>query len=369
MTRISIFCLAAVLACVAAPAASHSLSLSHMSITESDGNGVQVELDVSLKDVALTLPIDQDNDRDITWTELVAVRPELEALVSEGVTLNRGGATCPLEGSELGIRRYEDGVYAALVLTANCRAAGALVVDYRMFFDRDPTHRSIVTMRTGSASLTAIASNSDSRVEGPEGSGARSSVYSFLREGVHHILIGYDHLAFLALLLLPVVVRRSDRSWQPVEGFRPALLRAAGIVTAFTLAHSITLTSAAMGWLSPSTRWVEAAIAASVLLAAINNIWPVVTRRLYLLAFGFGLVHGFGFAGVLAEVGIPKEARVASLLGFNLGVEIGQLAVVALLLPALFLVRKRRWYPSFGLRGTSAAVGLLAAWWMFERLA
>ncbi len=369
MTRIFFFFLAAALAFVAAPAASHSLSLSHLSVIESDGDRVQVELDIALKDVALTLPIDQDNDRDITWAELVAVRQDLEALASEGVTLTRGGATCPLQGSELGIRRYEDGVYAALVLTANCRAAGALVVDYRLLFDRDPTHRSIITMRTGSASFTAIASNSDSRVEGAACSGASSSIYSFLREGVHHILIGYDHLAFLALLLLPVVLRRSDRTWTPVEGFRPALLRAAGIVTAFTVAHSITLTSAAMGWLSPSTRWVEAAIAASVLLAAANNIWPVVTRRLYLLAFGFGLVHGFGFAGVLAEVGIPKEARVASLLGFNLGVEIGQLAVVAVLLPALFLMRKRRWYPSLGLRGASAAVGLLAAWWLFERLA
>jgi xanthosine utilization system XapX-like protein len=368
MTRIIRFCLAAALACAAAPAASHTLSLSHLSVTESGDNRVQVELDVALKDVALTLPIDQDNDRNITWAELVAVRPDLEALASEGVTLTRGGATCSLQGSDLGIRRYEDGVYAALVLTADCRASGALVVDYRLFFDRDPTHRSIVTMRTGSASLTAIASNSDSRVEGPEGSGASASIYSFLREGVHHILIGYDHLAFLALLLLPVVVRRSDREWRPVNGFRPASLRAAGVVTAFTVAHSITLTGAAMGWLSPSTRWVEAAIAASVLLAAINNIWPLVTRRLYLLAFGFGLVHGFGFAGVLAEVGIPTEARVASLLGFNLGVEIGQLAVVAVLLPLLFLARKRSWYPSMGLRGASAAVGLLAAWWLFERL-
>ncbi len=106
-----------------------------------------------------------------------------------------------------------------------------------------------------------------------------------------------------------------------------------------------------------------------MLLAAANNIWPLVTRRLYLLAFGFGLVHGFGFAGVLAEVGIPSEARVASLLGFNLGVEIGQLAVVAVLLPVLFVVRKRNWYPSLGLRGASAAVGLLATWWLFERLA
>ncbi|MDQ3206658.1 MAG: HupE/UreJ family protein [Pseudomonadota bacterium] len=338
-------------------------------MTESSDSQVQVELDIALKDVALTLPIDQDNDRNITWAELLQVRPDLEALVREGLTVTRGGTTCRMAGSQLGIRRYEDGVYAALVLTAACPSAGALAVDYRLFFDRDPMHRSLVTMRTGAASLTAIASASDSRLEGPGGSGASSSVSSFLREGIHHILIGYDHLAFLALLLLPVVLRRSDRRWDPVDGFRPALLRAAGIVTAFTVAHSITLTSAAMGWLSPPTRWVEAVIAASVVLAAANNIWPLITRRLFLLAFGFGLVHGFGFAGVLAEVGIPREARVASLLGFNLGVEIGQLAVVAFLLPLLFLVRKRSWYPSLGLRGASAAVGLLASWWLFERLA
>ncbi len=369
MRHLRCFCLAAMLTCAAGPAASHALSLSHLSVTESSDGGMLVELDLALKDVALTLPIDGDNDRNITWAELVAVRPEIETLARDGLSLTRGGEGCPLEPSRLGIRRYEDGVYAALVMTANCPAAGALLVDYRLFFDRDPTHRSLVTMRTSSASVTAIASNSNSRLKGPSGTGASSSVYSFLREGVHHILIGYDHLAFLGLLLLPVVLRRSDRSWRPVAGIRPALLQAAGIVTAFTVAHSITLTSAALGWLTPSTRWVEAAIAASVLLAALNNIWPLITRRLFLLAFGFGLVHGFGFASVLAEVGIPREARVASLLGFNLGVEIGQLAVVAVLLPVLYLARRSSWYPSLVLRGVSAAVGLLAVWWIFQRLA
>ena len=224
-----------------------------------------------------------------------------------------------------------------------------------------------MTLRDGDAATTAIASPSAPVVR--TGTGSRRPFLDFLREGVHHIWVGYDHLAFLLSLLLAAVLVRERRAWRPAPRMRGALLHIAGIVTAFTLAHSITLSAAALGWVTPASRWVEAAIAASVLLAALNNLRPVVVRRAWMVAFGFGLVHGFGFAGALSELGLPAGARVPALLGFNLGVELGQLAVVAIVLPILFLLRRRRWYARFVVPAVSLGIAALAAWWLLQRLA
>jgi hypothetical protein len=185
---------------------------------------------------------------------------------------------------------------------------------------------------------------------------------------VHHILIGYDHVAFLLCLLLPVVLRRDGGQWRPAVTLRSTALQATAIVTAFTVAHSITLSLAALGWVVPASRWVEVAIAASVVLAALNNVRPVITQRLWLAGFGFGLVHGFGFAGALSELGLPAGARVLSLLGFNLGVEAGQLALVLVFLPLLFVVRTKAWYFRGGMQGLSLAIAALATWWLLARL-
>ena len=140
------------------------------------------------------------------------------------------------------------------------------------------------------------------------------------------------------------------------------------LVTAFTLAHSITLSLAVLGWVRPASLWIEAGIAASVLLAAVNNLKPLVIRRLWLVTFGFGLLHGFGFAGALLQVGLPDRSRLSALLGFNVGVELGQLAVVAVLLPVLFVLGRKVWYPRWVMGLLSALVAVLAAYWLFERL-
>lgn len=241
---------------------------------------------------------------------------------------------------------------------------------YTLLMDRDPQHRALVTVRRGPDVSTAIARADDSRIAfAIDNAGSASAFLDFLREGVHHILIGYDHLAFLISLLLPAALIRVRGRWQPAVGFRSGFMHVLGIVTAFTLAHSITLSLAALGWVTPASRWIEAAIAASVLLAALNNLWPLVIRRLWLVGFVFGLIHGFGFAGALGELGLPDGARLLALLGFNLGVEIGQLAVVCVLLPLLFVVRRQRWYASLALPLASIAIAALAVWWLWQRLA
>jgi len=190
---------------------------------------------------------------------------------------------------------------------------------------------------------------------------------SYGREGVWHIWIGYDHILFLLSLLLPAVLLRERRHWLPVTRFGDAFWDVFKIVTSFTVAHSITLSLAALGVISLPSRLVESAIAASVVLAALNNLLPVVGGRRWVVAFAFGLIHGFGFASVLAELGLPRDALVLALVGFNLGVEGGQLTIVAAFLPLAYLMRASWFYRRVVLAGGSIAIVAIAMVWLLER--
>jgi hypothetical protein len=152
-----------------------------------------------------------------------------------------------------------------------------------------------------------------------------------------------------------------------VEHARGAFWGVFGIVTAFTVAHSITLTLAVLGVIELPSRLVESVIALSVVIAALNNLRPLVTRRLWMVAFGFGLVHGFGFASVLADLGLPRSALALALVGFNLGVEVGQLAIVVAFLPLAFALRRTTFYRRWVMVGGSLAIAALAATWFIER--
>jgi hypothetical protein len=155
--------------------------------------------------------------------------------------------------------------------------------------------------------------------------------------------------------------------WQPVDGFRAALWDVFRIVTSFTVAHSITLSLAALHVLSLPSRLVESAIALSVVVAALNNLRPLVQGRRWVVAFGFGLIHGFGFASVLAELGLPNDALRIALVGFNIGVEAGQLAIVALFLPLAYSLRRSTFYRRAVMAGGSVLIAGVAGIWLVER--
>ena len=149
---------------------------------------------------------------------------------------------------------------------------------------------------------------------------------------------------------------------------RPALVNVLKIVTAFTVAHSITLSLSALGYVHLPTRLVESAIAASVVLAAFNNLVPFFAERGWMVAFGFGLLHGFGFANALRDLGLHTGQLAATLFGFNLGVEIGQLAIVAVFFPLALSLRELIFYQRFVLRLGSAAIMMIASGWLAERM-
>ena len=196
-----------------------------------------------------------------------------------------------------------------------------------------------------------------------------------VREGVEHIAAGTDHILFVVLLLLVSVwqrpmaraSRRPLQGWQARATWGSALGEVLRLVTAFTVAHSITLGLAAFGVLSPPSRWVESLIALSVLAAAIDNLWPILRAPRWAVVFGFGLVHGFGFAGAMQDLGLSSTDLAWPLLGFNLGVELGQLMLVAVVLPLGFALRRTRFYRRWVVLPGSVAIGAMALVWFTER--
>ena len=192
-------------------------------------------------------------------------------------------------------------------------------------------------------------------------------VWNWIREGIIHIWIGFDHVLFLVSLLITAVVVRRDGRWEPESRFRESLLRTIGVVTVFTIAHSLTLALAIKGWVTLPGRFVESVIALSVLAIAIDNLKPMFGRRRWPVIFVFGLFHGLGFASVLEELALNFESKLISLVGFNIGVEIGQIVIALVLFPILFLLRRHN-YVAFVLRPASIVIAAIALWWLITRV-
>lgn len=185
--------------------------------------------------------------------------------------------------------------------------------------------------------------------------------------GVKHIFEGIDHILFLVALILPAVLFREEKTWHAVPAFKPALINVVKVVTLFTIAHSITLSVASLGWISLPSWIVESIIAASIAIAALDNLFPVFGKRMWLVVFGFGLFHGFGFASVLDDLGILGEHKLLTLFGFNLGVELGQVVIICLIFPVLYLLRKMSFYNPVFLRLGSVGLIIMAVIWFAER--
>ncbi len=200
-----------------------------------------------------------------------------------------------------------------------------------------------------------------------EGRSRWHQLADYVREGVWHIWVGFDHILFLLSLLLPSVFIAMGKGWQPADRFSSAFWDVFKVATSFTVAHSITLSLAALSVIQLPSRLVESAIALSVVLAALNNVWPLVHGRRWVVAFGFGLIHGFGFASVLTDLGLPQGALLVALVGFNLGVEAGQLAIIAAFLPLAFALRRTWVYRRLVFLVGSAAIAVVAGIWLVER--
>jgi hypothetical protein len=358
--------LAALLLCQA-HAWAHKASDSYLLIN-AQGAAVTVQWDIALRDIDFALGLDRDGNAEITWGELRARQSDIAAWALPRLELSRGGA-CPLALSGMQVDTHTDGGYAVLHIAATCPAnAGELGLQYRLLFDLDNLHRGLLNLTLDGSKHTAVLSPTSGVMPFSAEQVSRWRQFrQYVVEGVWHIWIGFDHILFLLSLLLPAVLVAHMKRWRGVDNLGVATREVLWVVTSFTLAHSITLSLAALELVSLPSRLVESAIALSVVLAAANNLFPVVERRRWLAAFGFGLIHGFGFASVLAELGLPTDALVLSLLGFNVGVELGQMAIVAVFLPVAYALRNTRFYLRGVFVGGSVLTMLLALVWLVER--
>ena len=351
--------------------------------------GIELRWDIALRDLDTAVDIDADGDSRITWGEVKRAWNAIDAYALPRLAF----AGCPLRVVRHGLEQRSDGAYAVLWMQSPCALPAQPAIDYTLLREVDPTHRGILkieragqpvqlqlldpaqrtapeaqrapaagTPPAGSGGATAAAASA-------AGSPAASATASFLREGIHHILTGYDHVLFLLCLLLPAVMRRTPQGWQPAATLRQAVWPVVGIVSAFTVAHSITLALAALKLATLPSWFIEPAIAVTIVLAALDNLVPILRLPRAAVTFLFGLVHGFGFAGVLGELDLPASAFAWALLEFNVGLELGQLAIVFAVTALLYALRGWRGYPRWVIGAGSAFAIAIGALWFVERTA
>lgn len=356
------------LALCACGAQAHIASNGFLTAT-THGPNVAGAIELAVRDVELAVGVDANRDGKVTWGELRAAGPQLALYVRQHLALSAQGHTCELSFEPLQINDRVDGSYAWLPYTAHCPVAvKELGIHYTLMDGIDPSHRGLLTLSAARIVQTGVLGGA--RVSSTFTLDAPSRWMTFveyLQAGIWHILSGIDHLLFLLSLLLPAVLLRRGGHWEPVTRARPALLSILKVVTAFTLAHSITLSLAALDVVRLPSRLTESVIAASIIVAALNNIFPIVTDSRARIAFAFGLLHGFGFASVLSDMGLPQGARVISLLAFNLGIECGQLAVVLTIMPIVYALRQGNFYRRAIMPWGSAAIASLALVWLLQR--
>lgn len=351
----------ALLVCGAGQAAAHQTSLSYISVSK-DGSALRVTLALAFRDLEVAVGLDADFNGEVSWGEAKARLEAVETYVSGRLVLASGGVCQTRLRTARPEYRNGEG-YLSLDYEGTCPARDqALEVRDTMFFDVDPTHRVLLHATIeGKDSTQILAADQPSATLKANGGGVWFTLARFVGEGADHLLSGPDHLLFLLVLVLPALFPASG-------GVRAALIGVALAVTGFTLGHALTLSAATTGYLRPPQRIVEIAIAISVFVTAIDNVRPFIRSPRSTVAFSFGLIHGFGFASALGALDLTGPSLALGLIGFNVGIELAQVALVAAVFPVLFAVRvpARRYgvLPT----GVSLAVAAISLWWIVRRI-
>ena len=373
----------------AAPALAHQASTAYVDLAW-QGPIVTQRVDVALRDLDRDLVLDRNDDGQLSWGEVRQAWPAIEALLNQHLHWQAAGAHCEVEGAPAPqLAAHGDGQYVVLQTRWRCDApVQGLSLHYDLFQQTDPDHRALLQVHGADGQSQTLAINPGASATelgqavhptGPSadtsaqaGGAPWSALGGMVQQGVHHILIGTDHILFLLALLLPAVLgwRGSAQSAADTaagDRLRSVIVRVLKIVSAFTLAHSVTLALATFDIVSPPSRLVESVIALSIIVAAVSNL----RRRGQLpgvgMAFSFGLMHGFGFANALAELALQQGQLAANLLAFNVGVESGQLLIVLGVLPLLWAVRRHAAASRWVLQGGSAVIAVMGGVWLAER--
>ncbi len=344
---------------VTTSARAHDPGLSNATLTF-EGERVTLNLRFARTDIETLVSIDTDHDGIVSDDEFRVAIPQLREVARTGFLID-GIELQPLEIT----REKNDGIAFTLSATVQSPDTKTMLFQLPLLEQLARGHRLFVmaTDTVAPVNHTLLSADSAQAVLQVRDGALQpfSAFVAFLKHGVWHIWVGFDHSAFLLLLLLPAVAL--------AVSLRTAIVQVAAVATAFTAAHSITLTLAALEITTLPSRPVEIAIAATVVLAGLANLHPAFARYGWRLAFGFGLIHGFGFASVVADLGLPRASTVTALVGFNLGVELGQLVLLAVALPVLHRLMQSSRSRNLVVPVGSLAIAALGGFWFVERLA
>lgn len=374
------------LAATGGTASAHRFDESYLYLDVGDASlGGRVELPYGDLRTVFGLALDGDSEPDEHLAELEANLDELQTYVAERTTIGADGVTWPLtfEGVEL---LDDDDVgdgrgYAILPFTAAIGSAGVpqvLEVTFTPFLTEIPTRNNITLVANDwkrgvvEAEANELLFHTPDSPSGTIDLGDPSQWRTFRTSidlGVDHIRTGPDHIFFVMVLLLPSVLVLVAGAWRPADRFGNSLIRVVLVATMFTIAHSVTFTLAGLDLLPlPPSKLVETLIALSIAAAAVHNIRPILGHREWAIAFVFGLFHGMGFAGLVADLDIARSTQLVSLLGRNVGIELGQLVIIVITFPLLFLLRRTRAYlPLFW--AASGGLAIVSLIWVYERTA
>lgn len=344
------------------PALAHKPSDAYLRLSLDDEGRHQGAIDVALRDLEMAIGIDGDGDGRVTWGELKARRDAIDAYLVARLTFSQGGTVCPLRPGEHLVDHHTDGAYAVVRFTVDCPDdRPGLTVGYDLLFDLDPMHRGLLTTdRDGEVATTVLSPDGPTAVVG--GSAASGGAFpAYFVLGGEHLLFGFDHLLFLLVLLLPPAFRPSGDGWRLVAA------DLAKILSAFTVAHGLSLAAAVTGLVDVPSRLVESLIALTIALAAIDNLRPWLPGPRPAVVFVFGLIHGLGFASALDPLGLPAPTLAVALLGFNLGIEAAQLLVALAFLGVAAALHRLALSPPYALQAGSLGALAVAGVWFFQR--
>jgi hydrogenase/urease accessory protein HupE len=337
-----------------AAAAAHEINTSY-TLIEIQPEQITCSLRVDQTDLEKIFDLDEDGDGATANDEFLLNLDAMQEHFHRRIALMVAGDELPLSknggqlfADELG-NRFVDFQFSAKISSPVWK----LTLRLEIFDDLGPRHKNLVKVIFGSETVQAIFTIDDPEQSIPfEGRDVSllNQIGQFIWLGMEHIFIGYDHILFLMGL---IVLGGSFRN----------LIK---IVTAFTAAHSITLILAALQIVLLPTRLVESVIALSIVYIAVENFLVKDTDQRWLITFIFGLMHGFGFASVLTELGLPTRGLAASLLSFNVGVEIGQVVIVAVAFPIILWINQTRWQRQV-VYGLSSIILIFGLVWFFER--
>ena len=368
-------CILLLIAISSGNAQAHSSSNSYI-IFSTQNQASVLRADINFRDVDLVFDLDQNKDGKVSWGETLAKTAEIQAWLEQGIQLNTTSQKCSLTQMNMKASDHADGTYLSVEWAVACLGAAqegptGLKLRYSLLFDQDNLHRALVKIDLPDSQSSAILSPERPEVSLTKANDSLTHVLArYLIEGVWHIWIGVDHILFLLSLLILAFLeptRKSVIHWPAVKNVKTSVLDVLTVVTAFTLAHSITLGLTIFKWLEPSADFIEPVIALSVVAAALNNLLGWAALRRWQLAFAFGLVHGFGFANVLLDLGLPSDQLAIALGGFNLGVELGQIAIVLVFLPLAWTLRHTIFYRWVVVVGGSLAIAALGLIWTLQR--